>query len=114
MHIRIARRSVMPVLLTAITTILGLIPMVTGISINFRKFSISLVSETSQYWKSMSIVVIFGLLVATFLTLLVVPTLYSLFATFWTDLRAGYANAKRLYWKPFDYVTRKWFPSDAK
>ncbi|MBU1169589.1 MAG: efflux RND transporter permease subunit [Proteobacteria bacterium] len=67
-----------PVMLTAITTVLGLIPMVTGISINFRELSVSLVSETSQYWKSMSVVVIFGLIIATFLTLIVVPTLYSL------------------------------------
>ncbi len=71
-----------PVILTAITTILGLIPMVTGVSINFRELSLSLVSETSQYWKSMSIVVIFGLLIATFLTLVVVPTLYSLVTSF--------------------------------
>ncbi len=71
-----------PVLLTAITTILGLIPMVTGVSINFREMSLSLVSETSQYWKSMSIVVIFGLLIATFLTLIVVPTLYSILSSF--------------------------------
>ncbi|MEZ4565752.1 MAG: hypothetical protein R2860_01885 [Desulfobacterales bacterium] len=35
--------------------------MATGISINFREMAVSLVSETSQYWKSMSIVVIFGL-----------------------------------------------------
>ena len=67
-----------PVFLTAVTTVLGLIPMVTGISVNFRDMSVSMVSETSQYWKSMSAVVIFGLTVATFLTLLVVPTLYSL------------------------------------
>ena len=67
-----------PVFLTAVTTILGLIPMVTGISVNFREMSISMISETSQYWKAMSSVVIFGLAVATFLTLLVVPTLYSL------------------------------------
>jgi len=38
-----------PVMLTAITTILGLLPMATGVSIDFRKMSISLVSETSQY-----------------------------------------------------------------
>ncbi|MFP4039791.1 MAG: efflux RND transporter permease subunit [Desulfosudaceae bacterium] len=68
-----------PVILTAITTILGLLPMVTGISFNFRKLSLSLVSESSQYWQSMAIVVIFGLLIATFLTLVVVPTLYLLF-----------------------------------
>jgi multidrug efflux pump len=96
-----------PVLLTAITTILGLIPMVTGISINFRELSISLVSETSQYWKSMSIVVIFGLFVATFLTLLVVPTLYSLSETFGENLHTVYAKIKRLYWKPFEYIFGK-------
>jgi multidrug efflux pump subunit AcrB len=100
-----------PVLLTAITTILGLIPMVTGISINFRELSISLVSETSQYWKSMSIVVIFGLLVATILTLLVVPTLYSLFATFGKDMRTGYEKLKQLYWRPFEYISKKWLIS---
>ncbi|TYT75345.1 efflux RND transporter permease subunit [Desulfobotulus mexicanus] len=67
-----------PVLLTAITTSLGLIPMVTGISYDFRNLSLSLVSESSQWWRSMAIVVIFGLLVSTFLTLVVVPVLYSL------------------------------------
>ncbi len=65
-----------PVILTAITTILGLIPMVTGISYDFHNFTISWVSESSQWWRSMAIVVIFGLIVATFLTLVVVPTLY--------------------------------------
>ena len=67
-----------PVILTAVTTILGLLPMVTGVSINFTDLSISLVSESSQYWRSMAIVVIFGLMLATFLTLVVVPTLYTL------------------------------------
>ena len=67
-----------PVLLTAITTILGLIPMVTGVSYDFHKMSWSFVSESTQWWQSMSIVVIFGLVIATFLTLVVVPVLYSL------------------------------------
>jgi multidrug efflux pump len=76
-----------PVLLTAVTTILGLIPMVTGISFDFRNFTLSLVSESSQWWRSMAIVVIFGLLVATFLTLVVVPVLYSLNHTLQQALR---------------------------
>ncbi len=67
-----------PVLLTAVTTILGLIPMVTGISFDFHVLAISWVSESSQWWRSMAVVVIFGLIVATFLTLIVVPTLYYL------------------------------------
>jgi len=66
-----------PVLLTAITTILGLLPMVTGISFDFHNLTISWVSESSQWWRSMAVVVIFGLMVATFLTLVVVPSLYS-------------------------------------
>ncbi len=67
-----------PVLLTAITTTLGLVPMVTGISYDFRHLSISWVSESSQFWQSMAVVVIFGLIVSTFLTLMVVPTFYYL------------------------------------
>lgn len=65
-----------PVLLTAVTTILGLLPMVTGISVDFHVMAISLASESSQWWRTMAIVVIFGLLIATILTLVVVPTLY--------------------------------------
>ncbi|MBW2466672.1 MAG: efflux RND transporter permease subunit, partial [Deltaproteobacteria bacterium] len=65
-----------PVILTAVTTILGLLPMVTGVSYDFHNLSISWVSESSQWWRTMAIVVIFGLMVATFLTLVVVPVLY--------------------------------------
>jgi predicted RND superfamily exporter protein len=50
--------------------------MVTGISYDFHRLAISWVSESSQWWRSMAIVVIFGLMIATFLTLVVVPVLY--------------------------------------
>ena len=65
-----------PVLLTAITTILGLMPMATGTSFDFRKLALNLDSESSDWWGPMAIAVIFGLGVATLLTLVVAPSLY--------------------------------------
>ncbi|HPS53931.1 MAG TPA: efflux RND transporter permease subunit, partial [Phycisphaerae bacterium] len=67
-----------PVLLTAGTTVLGLVPMVTGISFDFHTMSIAWRSSSSQWWSSMAVAVIFGLGCATMLTLLVVPSLYVL------------------------------------
>ncbi len=67
-----------PVLLTAVTTVLGLIPMATGISFDFINMRLDMGSETSQWWGPMAVAVIFGLAIATVLTLVVVPTLCSL------------------------------------
>ena len=72
-----------PVLLTAITTILGMVPMATGVSFDFTTLTLEIGSESSQWWSSMAIAVIFGLGVATILTLVVVPVLCSL-ADGWT------------------------------
>jgi len=67
-----------PVMLTAITTLLGLLPMATGVSFDFKKFAWDIGSESSQWWGPMAVAVIFGLAVATLLTLVVVPVLCSL------------------------------------
>jgi CzcA family heavy metal efflux pump len=72
-----------PVILTAITTILGLVPLTMGINIDFigpltGDFSriIEFGAESSQWWSGMGIAVIFGLFFATALTLIVVPVMY--------------------------------------
>lgn len=66
-----------PVLLTAVTTILGLIPMATGYYFDFKKMAWITGSESAQWWGPMAVAVIFGLAFATLLTLVVVPVLYS-------------------------------------
>ncbi|MGQ1788283.1 efflux RND transporter permease subunit [Saccharicrinis sp. GN24d3] len=71
-----------PVLLTAITTILGLLPMAVGIDINFvgllNNFDpeLSFGGDMAAMWSPMSWTVIFGLAFATFLTLIIVPVMY--------------------------------------
>ena len=68
-----------PVLLTAVTTVIGLAPMAMGMDIDFSRDSpIVFGSESGSFWKSMAIAIMYGLSVATFLTLFMVPTLYSL------------------------------------
>ena len=74
--IEAGRTRLRPVLLTATTTILGLVPMATGIAFDFRNFQWVTRSMSSQWWSGMAIAVIFGLAFATVLTLVVVPTLY--------------------------------------
>ncbi len=67
-----------PVLLTAITTILGLVPMATGVSFDFKTFEWITSSDSADWWGPMAVAVVFGLAFATALTLIVAPTLYSI------------------------------------
>ncbi len=77
-----------PVLLTAITTILGLIPLTTGFSFNFMTMNLEVGGESSQWWGPMGVAVIFGLTFATVLTLIVVPVMYD-FISGWTERDDG-------------------------
>lgn len=71
------RRRFRPVMLTAITTALGLVPLAFGFGFDVREFAFDAGGVMADFWKPMGVAVIFGLLFATFLTLVVVPALYS-------------------------------------
>ena len=63
-----------PVLLTAITTILGVLPMVLQINIDFIDRAVNIGAPATQWWRQISTAIAFGLAFATILTLIVTPS----------------------------------------
>lgn len=64
-----ARSRLRPILMTTLTTVLGMIPMAVG------------TGEGSEMWKSLGITVAWGLSISTVVTLVLIPTIYCVFAT---------------------------------
>ena len=67
-----------PVMLTTVTTILGLMPMVLQTNIDFITREVSTGAPSTQWWVQLATAIVFGLAFATVLTLLVTPSLLML------------------------------------
>ena len=76
--IRTAESRIRPVLLTTLTTMAGLTPMMFGLSLDFINGGYSIDSPTALWWKQLATAVVFGLGIATVLTLIVTPSLLAL------------------------------------
>ncbi len=84
--IRTAESRIRPVLLTTITTMAGLAPMMFGLSLDFLGGGYSIDSPTALWWKQLATAVVFGLGIATVLTLVFTPSMLALRVWFWVIL----------------------------
>ncbi|MBV2361279.1 efflux RND transporter permease subunit [Thalassococcus sp. CAU 1522] len=85
--VRTAEDRIRPVLLTTITTMAGLAPMMFGLSLDFFGGGWSIDSPTALWWKNLATAVVFGLGIATVLTLVFTPSMLALRIWFVTYVR---------------------------
>ena len=73
--IRTGAQRLRPVLLTTVTTVLGLMPMVLGVNIDLIDRSVAIGGPSTQWWTQLATAVAGGLTFATLLTLVLTPSL---------------------------------------
>ncbi|HLF19818.1 MAG TPA: efflux RND transporter permease subunit, partial [Bacteroidota bacterium] len=66
-----------PILLTAATTVLGVLPLATGFDFDWRALKFVIGAESAGFWGPLGVSIISGLTISSFLTLVIVPVMYS-------------------------------------
>lgn len=106
--VRTAEQRIRPVLLTTITTMAGLAPMMFGLSLDFINGGYSIDSPTALWWKQLATAVVFGLGIATVLTLVFTPALLAARIWFVTYLLAFLNLLARTVLSKQAAVARDW------
>lgn len=86
--IQAGRTRLRPILLTAATTVLGVVPLATGFDFDWRAFKFVVGAESAGFWGPLGISIISGLTISSFLTLVIVPTFFSLLES-WSEKLVG-------------------------
>ena len=110
--VRTAEDRIRPVLLTTLTTMAGLAPMMFGVSVDFLAGGYSIGSPTALWWIQLATAVVWGLGVATVLTLLFTPAMLAARVWFWVLLGMaarglGRLGASRLSRRGQDWALRR-------
>jgi multidrug efflux pump subunit AcrB len=85
--VQAGRTRLRPVLLTAATTVFGILPLATGIDFDWRALHFVVGAESADFWRPLGVAIIFGLTISTFLTLVIVPVFYSLLEEWMIGIR---------------------------
>jgi multidrug efflux pump len=95
--IETCRERARPVVLTAVTAILGVLPIAFGMNIEFMTREITIGAPATQWWIHLSTAIVFGLGFATVLTLIVTPAALMAIANFaaWRDRRRAMRAERR-------------------
>ena len=93
--IETCRERARPVVLTAVTAVLGVLAIAFGVNIDFVARDVSIGAPSTQWWVHLSVAIVFGLGFATMLTLLVTPATLMLFSNLkvWLDRRKNQTSA---------------------